>query len=239
MSRNVYGVFFDLDETLISGNESKVGDLNDRQRAVAPVKSCLTRGSQYSRERFVIRKRAIADDLIAVGHEIFGKDNVHVLTVGTRNYAKAVIDAWDLPFDDRSIIAREDFVHPHENGGHVLDLETVGPKTEISACVMQGHLNNVLIDNQTCDEWYAQCKMRFLGIDPDSMFTIREFTGKENCRNSESQQVESLRQFLLKVKRRTQDIDHELAVRANIDRLTRRAVEFANAELKKVMRYSK
>lgn len=105
---------------------------------------------------YVTFKREWTNDLLTFSRQLFGNDNVYILSTGTRDYVSACNHHLKLGFDpNTNIYARED-IQKYGRDGHPLFKETF----------------NVLVDNLSYwDHSYGSSnKVRFLGKIPDTQF---------------------------------------------------------------------
>lgn len=137
-------IFWDIDETLIHTL------LDDPKQA--HVKFSLDDGNSY----YTII-RPCSHELIRFSRELVGKENVHILTTATRDYAEKVNELAGWEFDPSDIFAREDqeanrvWVSTAYGGryGSIIPHEYANP-------------NNVLIDNLPRRQ--NEGKIEFIGI---------------------------------------------------------------------------
>lgn len=146
-------VFFDLDETLI---HTEFKSYDPRCKVIS-----LSDGDYF----FRIKPDAI--DAINVACELVGRENVYILTVATRDYAKAIlkISEFGIPFD--RLFAREDLADCCVN-------------TSFGASTTLPHVDfektrNILIDNLPAIGNFH--KVAFLNMDTDDYMNVRDYFG--------------------------------------------------------------
>jgi hypothetical protein len=137
-------IFWDIDETMIHTL------MNDpKQNHVQ-----FSLGDSFTYHTII---RPCSHELIRFSRELVGKENVHILTTATRDYAEKVNELAGWGFDPKDIFAREDqaaarvWVATAYGGGYgeITPHEYADP-------------NNVLIDNLPSRQ--NQGKIQFIGI---------------------------------------------------------------------------
>lgn len=138
-------IFWDIDETLI---HTSIYDPKQEHVQFSLV------GDGHVYHTII---RPCSHDLIKFSRELVGKENVHILTTATRDYAEKVNELAGWGFDPKDIFAREDqdaarlFISTAYGGGYY---ETIPHK--------YANPNNVLIDNLPRRQ--NEGKIDFIGI---------------------------------------------------------------------------
>ena len=157
---NINRIFFDIDETLISTS------------VVDPNQDCFPFSLENDPTAYYTIVRPCAQRLIDFARSLVGKENVHILTVATRDYARKVNELAGWGFNNEDIFAREDI----ESHSHTI----VGAYSHSSLVVdphIYAHPKNVIIDN--LPKAYNSGKIGFIGIwnKPENYLQIRDYLG--------------------------------------------------------------
>lgn len=144
---NINRIFFDIDETLI------------HTPYYEPNQDCLSfilekdmSEMRHLAKRFPLAEepptayytivRPCAQRLIDFARSLVGKENVHILTTATRNYAQKVNELAGWGFNNEDIFSREDLeAHSHALVG------ACGHNSHIYDPHIYAHPKNVIIDN--------------------------------------------------------------------------------------------
>jgi hypothetical protein len=137
-------IFWDIDETMI---HTLMNDPNQQHLQ-------FSLGDSLTYHTII---RPCSHALIRYSRELVGKENVHILTTATRDYAEKVNELAGWGFDPKDIFARED-----QAAARVWVTTAYGGGYNETTPHEYANPNNVLIDNLYPRE--NQGKIQFIGI---------------------------------------------------------------------------
>jgi len=171
-------IFWDIDETLI---HTLLDD--PKQNHVQ-----FSLGDSFTYHTII---RPCSHELIRFSRELVGKENVHILTTATRDYAQKVNELAGWGFDPKDIFARED-----QEAARVWVATAYGGSYGATTPHEYADPNNVLIDNLPPRQ--NQGKVQFIGIDDNYETNYLKIQDYYGVNFPEDTFEEDVREFLTK-----------------------------------------
>jgi len=152
-------IFFDVDETLVHSRTSP------SKRYAPSIRFRLA-----STEEFYTCVRPVSNELIEYSRSLVGKENVHILTAASFDYAKKISSMAAWGFSDEDIFSRET-MHKYS-----IEIPSLYGSNRVISPHPFANKNNVLIDN-LIPTWNEE-KTSFMLINPKTNYLkVEDYLG--------------------------------------------------------------
>lgn len=107
----IESVFWDLDETIIHAVYSNLLDFTQDHDELIVAHCCDACVALSESEHFIVYLNRPMLESVKISRDIFGDDNVKILTAATVDYANVMNRRLELGFHPHNILGREDVAH--------------------------------------------------------------------------------------------------------------------------------